>query len=384
MENLQDISNVSFNKSMVFGYKTDEVDQFVTDALEIIEKQQNEILDLKKAMEDNAEAIKKYKEEEESLQAALLGAQKLSSTIMKDARLKAEQMEKDAISQRNKILEAAHIEKVREQDALDHVRQEAADFKDSLINLYRSHLDLIKNIPGEGGSRSLNRQQPAPQRTEQLPQEPQYAPPAPEYSEAPPAQEYSEPPVDNNSFANGNGYTEGYGEQNNYPSEEPGAENTAPVDEVHFDLAEDEDEFYGDIDTGAEDNIFQNAVPTEPSTKLNVNNNFDFFSEDDEEETTYNSKPDTSLFEPAAETVPPAPQPAPRPATPRPAVQPAQQPAMARPTSQPPQPQQVAPRPTAQQPAQQPAQSSNNGQKGLTSARFGALKFGDNYDMNND
>ena len=150
MEISPDFFDVSFSKALVFGYKVDDVDKFVTKALDIITQLQEEKDVLSEKIGVLANSLEKYREEEDSLRSALIGAQKLGDSILKDSKNKAELIIRDATTTASHVVAEAHDDRERELIALDLVRKEAADFKDSLISLYRSHLDLIKNIPGEG------------------------------------------------------------------------------------------------------------------------------------------------------------------------------------------------------------------------------------------
>ena len=79
---------VEFSKAMAFGYKTEEVDEYLSKAWEIIRAQQQELSTLQEKMEVLAGSLEKYREDEESLRSAIIGAQKLGDSILKDSKNK--------------------------------------------------------------------------------------------------------------------------------------------------------------------------------------------------------------------------------------------------------------------------------------------------------
>lgn len=141
--------NVSFNKAMAFGYRTEDVDEFVTRALHIIKEQQEENEVLGRKLEVLASSLENYREEEDSLRSALIGAQKLGDSILKDSRQKAQKILLDAEEHAAQITAAAETAVDKQQYELEKVQVEAAGFKEKLFALYRTHLDIIKNIPAE-------------------------------------------------------------------------------------------------------------------------------------------------------------------------------------------------------------------------------------------
>ncbi len=146
MEISKDFFDVEFNKSALFGYKPEEVDAFVTEALRIVREQQKENEKLVSEKEALLKKLDRYVEEEDSMRAALMGAQKLGDSLLKDSKNKAEIIIRDATTKADRIVSAAHNEKVREEEALELMRKEATDFKERLIESYRAHLEVIKNI----------------------------------------------------------------------------------------------------------------------------------------------------------------------------------------------------------------------------------------------
>lgn len=138
---------VEFNKAMAFGYRTEDVDEFVTKAIEIIKALQEENQELTEKMGVLAQSLEKYREDEESLRSALIGAQKLGDSILKDSRSKAEVILRDATTNADHIVEEAHARLDREKAEYDRLKQEVAAFREELFGMYKAHIAQITDLP---------------------------------------------------------------------------------------------------------------------------------------------------------------------------------------------------------------------------------------------
>ncbi len=175
--------DIEFNKAMAFGYRTEDVDEFVTKAIEIIKALQEENQELAEKMGILAESLEKYREDEESLRSALIGAQKLGDSILKDSRSKAEVILRDATTQADHIIEEAHARLERERAEYERLKAEVATFREGLFDMYKSPIDQSTRLPHKEKAQQKAQPKAAP------PQEPE-APPPP-----PPPPEPEEPPV---------------------------------------------------------------------------------------------------------------------------------------------------------------------------------------------
>ncbi len=141
-----DIKNKQFSKSFS-GYKMEEVDLFL-DAI---------AQDYTKMLTDNAELIKKievvvakleeYRTNEESISNALLNAQKINEQVIREGKNKAELIIREATFKAERLVKNAKNEVDKEQETLEALRKEVSNFKSRLFSIYRSHLDLIENLP---------------------------------------------------------------------------------------------------------------------------------------------------------------------------------------------------------------------------------------------
>lgn len=196
---------VEFGKAMAFGYRTEDVDEFVTKAIEIIKGLQAENQELTEKMGVLAQSLEKYREDEESLRSALIGAQKLGDSILKDSRSKAEVILREATTNADHIVEEAHARLDREKAEYERLRAEVTTFREGLFDMYKSHIDQISRLPhndknGAQRAAAQKKQQApaaAPAPAQAAAPEPAPAPPPPPPKKVPeppaPAPEVEEP-----------------------------------------------------------------------------------------------------------------------------------------------------------------------------------------------
>lgn len=161
MLTLNDIINASFRKSGFSGYRTEDVDGFIDRVRESYEEllkrgtqQDEEIEKLKKDNQQMSEKVKiladkieEYRAQEDEIKNALISAQKLGDSSVREARHRAEIIVKDANLKSEHIIAGAD-EKVAEQKSeLERLQQTVSDFRSKLLNAYKEHLTLIDALP---------------------------------------------------------------------------------------------------------------------------------------------------------------------------------------------------------------------------------------------
>ena len=169
------------------GYKKEDVDEFLEEAGAAYAQLQKANAELEKKLEVLADKIREYREDEDALKDALLGAQKQgrlvvdeakekAEGILRDAKNKADEMIRDAeevvaqkkeegekaiadaLAEKKRIEEEAkqradelhtemEIQNEIDKEALARTRREAEDFRTKLIVEYTSHIELIKKLP---------------------------------------------------------------------------------------------------------------------------------------------------------------------------------------------------------------------------------------------
>ena len=141
-----DISGKKFEKS-AFGYKPEEVDNFLSEILDSYERAYAE----KEAAEEKllvlAEKLEEYRSNEDSLKTVLMGAQKLGDNIVRDSKAKAEVIISEAENQVKQVFAESESKIIKEKETLVSLQKETAEFKKRLLAMYRQHLELISLMP---------------------------------------------------------------------------------------------------------------------------------------------------------------------------------------------------------------------------------------------
>ncbi len=199
----EELRDISFDKS-AFGYRVDDVDDYVEKVSAVITALLEENSDLEDKLEVLAAKVAEYKADEDSLHSAIVGAQKLGDSIVRDSKLKAETILREANVRAERLVEAAHRKVEVEQQNYVLIHKQVNDFRNSLMGMYKDHIDLITNLPtveveGEGfkpeEEPAAQQAQPAEEAVaEEAAFEPmEEAQPAIGFEAAPAAEEFAEP-----------------------------------------------------------------------------------------------------------------------------------------------------------------------------------------------
>lgn len=206
-----EIANQKFDRVMGRGYRIDEVENF----LRQVASDYSTLLEEKQEIEQKiivlADKLEEYKRDEESMRSALIGAQKLGDSVIRDAKAKASAIIDEAGGRAQLLVDNARRTIEREQVGYARLQREVAAFKSKLQHLYKQHLEMISSIPADDSQSDPHLQessqgesiapQAAPQAVQAPPAaqvpppqpqpQPEYIPEEPVYAE--PVQEYPEP-----------------------------------------------------------------------------------------------------------------------------------------------------------------------------------------------
>lgn len=144
----KDIREVKFNRAMG-GYKTIEVDEFLDRCADVVEELTAQCEENERKMQVLAETIVDYRNQEDSIRSALISAQRMSESVISDARKQANDILDAANGEAATLHKKAVSEIAAEQEELRRIRQEVADFKAKLMSIYREHLTLIGVLDGD-------------------------------------------------------------------------------------------------------------------------------------------------------------------------------------------------------------------------------------------
>lgn len=165
-----EIQNKRFDRGMS-GYRMEEVHIFLDEAADYARNLIAERDELEKKLEVLADKLEQYREDEDSLRAALIGAQKLGDSVVRESKKKAEQILEDAARQADSLVGEARKNIDREEKTLAAMKERVTGFRAQILELYKQHIEMIQNIPYEEKPARARDAAPAPatQEAEETP-----------------------------------------------------------------------------------------------------------------------------------------------------------------------------------------------------------------------
>ena len=145
MMTLDEIRHVEFTRGR--GYRAEEVDDFIDECVETLEQYRKENEEATQKMKMLADKLAEYRNEEDSIRAALLNAQRAGDTALREAEEKAALIIEEAQTRAKSIEEEAKQRIGEQQQELERVRREVSKFKQQLLNMYKEHLAQINVLP---------------------------------------------------------------------------------------------------------------------------------------------------------------------------------------------------------------------------------------------
>lgn len=157
MISASDIRDKRFEKA-AFGYKQEEIDDFLAMLIEEFDEIDAEREDLHSKIQILADKVREYRQDEDALKDALLGAQKQGHKVVAEAQEKADEIIAQAESKANELIEEATVaheaameknrqEIEKEKQNLYEAQRQVTEFKKTLFDMYKSHLEMISAMP---------------------------------------------------------------------------------------------------------------------------------------------------------------------------------------------------------------------------------------------
>ncbi len=176
----EELRNREFEVSVLGGYKRETVDMFFMTVADDYEKLYNENNELIQKLKVCVNKIEEYRKDEQFLKTAIINAEKLNESTLKDIENREKEAEKSAKETAQSILTAAReeaeniVKRARidseesirayeinadrkiceiknsvqaEEKKLDQMKKEVSDFKDKVFKLYKQHLNSLSKLP---------------------------------------------------------------------------------------------------------------------------------------------------------------------------------------------------------------------------------------------
>lgn len=141
-----DIHHKEFSKSLR-GYNEVEVDEFLDQVADELERLFKENIELSERIEAAEEKVRSYQEMERTLNNTLLAAQKSADDIIAKAKHEAEVVLKDAEVKAKEIIHNALQQKQKAQADLVRIKQAEEQFRAQFRALLESHLRSLAEVP---------------------------------------------------------------------------------------------------------------------------------------------------------------------------------------------------------------------------------------------
>ena len=157
MISASDIRDRKFEKA-AFGYKQEDIDDFLAELITEFEEIDAEREDLHSKIQILADKVREYRQDEDALKDALLGSQKQGHKVVAEAQEKADEIiaqaeEKakilidEATVQHEAAMEKNRAEIAKEKENLVEAQKQVTEFKKSLFDMYKTHLEMISAMP---------------------------------------------------------------------------------------------------------------------------------------------------------------------------------------------------------------------------------------------
>lgn len=157
MISANDIKERKFEKA-AFGYKQEDIDDFLAELIGELDEIDAEREDLHSKIQILADKVREYRQDEEALKDALLGAQKQGHQVIAEAQQKADEIiakaqEKaqalidEATVQHDAAMEKNKAEIEKEMENLHEAQKQVSEFKKTLFDMYKTHLEMISAMP---------------------------------------------------------------------------------------------------------------------------------------------------------------------------------------------------------------------------------------------
>ena len=146
MISIEDAKNIQFKKSMS-GYNRDEVDKFVNDVVATLEQNKKEKVELVKKLDILAKRIEKYRRDEENVRGALIRAEKVKGSAVKEAEQKVSTLLEEAKAEAKRIVYDANMSVENKKTDYLRLQADAVVLREQLLEIYNNHIKMLEDLP---------------------------------------------------------------------------------------------------------------------------------------------------------------------------------------------------------------------------------------------
>ncbi|MEE1126459.1 MAG: DivIVA domain-containing protein [Acutalibacteraceae bacterium] len=146
MISIEDAKNVQF-KNSVKGYKKEEVDQFIDEVVATLEQNKKEKIELVKKLDILAKRIEQYRKDEEDVRGALINAEKVKGSAVKQAEEKVAALLEEAKAEAKRIIYDANASVVAQKNNYLKLQADAVVLREQLLATYNNHIRMLEDLP---------------------------------------------------------------------------------------------------------------------------------------------------------------------------------------------------------------------------------------------
>lgn len=146
MISIEDAKNIQF-KNSVKGYKKEEVDQFIDEVVATLEQNKKEKIELVKKLDILAKRIEQYRKDEEDVRGALINAEKVKGSAVKQAEEKVALLLEEAKAEAKRIIYDANASVVEQKNNYLKLQADAVVLREQLLATYNNHIRMLEDLP---------------------------------------------------------------------------------------------------------------------------------------------------------------------------------------------------------------------------------------------
>jgi cell division initiation protein len=155
----REIEEVEFTRTAFRGYKISEVDDFLDEVAEEVEKLQKENKDLQAQVAACVVKEKRIEEIEQTLRDTLITAQRAAEDVVRASREKAAAMIKDSELEGRRILEDAELQALTARQRRDSINRDVSGVKSLIRRVIGEQLRLLEeSYPDNQGEKPAGQQ----------------------------------------------------------------------------------------------------------------------------------------------------------------------------------------------------------------------------------
>lgn len=147
MLTIDEVKNITFRKANLGGYRPEDVEAFIDEVASTLEQNRRDKIELVKKLDILAKRIEEYRKDEENVRGALLNAQKVMDSTVKEANKKAEEILNDAKRKAQDIIINANASIVNQKNNYLKLQADAVVLREQLLETYQSHIRMLEDLP---------------------------------------------------------------------------------------------------------------------------------------------------------------------------------------------------------------------------------------------